>query len=85
MKASDIKNGSVVCIEGIIHLAKEVTVTALSSSGANTLYKVNFHNVMTKLNLDLNYRGDDTLQDGVQDGMEGVQSLVSGDAVWASS
>ena len=122
MKASDLKNGAVVDIDGAIYVAKEVTVKTPSSRGANTLYKVSFRNVVTKQKLDHSYRCDDTVQEvefsrrPVQlifrdsdsctfmdnesyeqhslpndlieeelpyllDGMEGIQLLVSGDAV----
>ena len=122
MKASDLKTGAVVNIDGAIYVAKEVTVKTPSSRGANTLYKVSFRNVVTKQKLDQSYRGDDTVQEvefsrrPVQlifrdndsctfmdkesfeqhslptdlleeelpyllDGMEGIQLLVSGDAV----
>ncbi len=122
MKASDLKNGAVVNIDGAIYVAKEITVKTPSSRGANTLYKVSFRNVVTKQKLDQSYRGDDMMQEvefsrrPVQlifrdndsctfmdnesyeqhslpndlieeelpyllDGMEGIQLLVSGDAV----
>jgi len=122
MKASDIKNGSVVNIDGAIYIAKEVAVKSPSSRGANTLYKVTFRNVVSKQKLDQSFRGDDVLQevefsrrpvqlifrDGesctfmdnesyeqhalnnelledelpyLLDGMEGLQLLISGDAV----
>jgi elongation factor P len=122
MKASDLKNGAVVNIDGAIYVAKEITVKTPSSRGANTLYKVSFRNVVTKQKLDQSYRGDDLVQEvefsrrPVQlifrdsdsctfmdnesyeqhslpndlleeelpyllDGMEGIQLLVSGDAV----
>jgi elongation factor P len=63
MKASDLKNGAVVSIDGAIYVAKEVAVKTPSSRGANTLYKVSFRNVVTKQKLDQSYRGDDTLQE----------------------
>ena len=63
MKASDLKIGAVVSIDGAIYVAKEVTVKTPSSRGANTLYKVSFRNVVTKQKLDLSYRGDDTIQE----------------------
>jgi elongation factor P len=63
MKASDIKNGAVVSIEGAIYVAKEITVKTPSSRGANTLYKVSFRNVVSKQKLDQSYRGDDTVQE----------------------
>ena len=63
MKASDLKTGAVVNIDGAIYVAKEVTVKTPSSRGANTLYKVSFRNVVTKQKLDHSYRGDDTVQE----------------------
>jgi len=63
MKASDLKNGAVVDIDGAIYIAKEVTVKTPSSRGANTLYKVSFRNVVTKQKLDQTFRGDDMLQE----------------------
>ena len=63
MKASDIKHGAVVDIDGAIYIAKEVTVKTPSSRGATTLYKVTFRNVVTKHKLDQTFRGDDSLQE----------------------
>jgi elongation factor P len=63
MKASDLKNGAVVNIDGAIYIAKEVTVKTPSSRGANTLYKVSFRNVVTKQKLDQSFRGDDVVQE----------------------
>ena len=63
MKASDLKSGAVVNIDGAIYVAKEVTVKTPSSRGANTLYKVSFRNVVTKQKLDISYRGDDAVQE----------------------
>jgi len=61
MKASDLKNGAVVDIDGAIYVAKDVTVKTPSSRGANTLYKVSFRNVVTKQKLDQTFRGDDNV------------------------
>jgi elongation factor P len=63
MKASDIKNGAVVSIDGAIYIAKEVSVKTPSSRGANTLYRVSFRNVVTKQKLDQSFRGDDMVQE----------------------
>jgi len=63
MKASELKNGAVVDIDGVIYIAKEVTVKTPSSRGANTLYKISFRNVVTKHKLDQTFRGDDTVQE----------------------
>ena len=122
MKASDLKSGAVISIDGAVYITKEVTAKIPSSRGANTLYKVSFRNVVTKQKLDHSYRSDDMVQevefarrpaqlifrDGesctfmdnesyeqhslpaaliekelpyMVDGTEGIQLLVSGDAV----
>ena len=63
MKASELKNGAVVTIDGAIYMAKDVTVKTPSSRGANTLYKVSYRNVVTRQKLDISYRGDDVVQE----------------------
>ena len=63
MKASDIKRGGVVTIDGNTYVAQDVQVKTPSSRGATTLYKVTFRNVVTKQKLDQTFRGEDVLQD----------------------
>lgn len=63
MKASDLKNGAMVNIDGAIYTAKDIMVKTPSSHSANTLYKVSFCNVVTKHKLDQIYSGGDTVQE----------------------
>lgn len=58
-KASDLKKGSVVEINGAPHIVKQVEVRSPSSRGATTLYKVRFNNLKTGQKLDETLKGDD--------------------------
>ncbi|MGZ8907829.1 MAG: elongation factor P-like protein YeiP, partial [Methylobacter sp.] len=46
-KASDLKRGMVVEINGIPHAVKQVDAKSPSSRGASTLYKIRFTNLKT--------------------------------------
>jgi elongation factor P len=58
-KASDLKRGMVVEINGIPHIIKQIEVRNPSSRGASTLYKVRFNNLKTGQKLDESLKGDD--------------------------
>ena len=62
-KASDLKRGMVVEIDGIPHIVKNVDVKSPSSRGATTLYKVRFTNMKTGLKLDESLKGDDSFKE----------------------
>lgn len=62
-KASDLKKGMVVEINGIPHVVKQVEVRSPSSRGATTLYKVRFNNLKTGQKLDETLKGEDFLKD----------------------
>jgi elongation factor P len=62
MKASDIKKGAVVSIDGAIYIAKDIQVQSPSSRSGNTLYKMQYRNVVTKQKYEQTYKGDDNLQ-----------------------
>ena len=62
-KASDLKKGMVVDINGIPHVVKQVEVRSPSSRGASTLYKVRFNNLKTGQKLDESLKGDDFYKD----------------------
>lgn len=62
-KASDLKRGMVVDINGVPHIVKNVDVKSPSSRGATTLYKVRFNNMKTGLKLDESLKGDDMFKD----------------------
>ena len=62
-KASDLKRGMVVEINGVPHIVKNVDVKSPSSRGVSTLYKIRFNNVQTGQKLDESLKGDDFFKD----------------------
>jgi len=60
-RASDLKKGDVVKIDGDPHIVETVKVQTPSARGAVTLYKVRFRNLTTKRKVDQSLRGDDVL------------------------
>ena len=58
-KASELKKGMVVDINGMPHVVKQIEVRNPSSRGASTLYKVRFNNLKTGQKLDESLKGDD--------------------------
>jgi elongation factor P len=62
-KASELKKGMVVEVDGIPHIVKQIEVRNPSSRGASTLYKVRFNNLKTGQKLDESLKGDDFLKE----------------------
>lgn len=62
-KASDLKRGSVVAINGQPYIVNQIDMKAPSSRGANTLYKVRFNHAQSKQKLDETFKGEDMLDD----------------------
>lgn len=62
-KASDLKQGSAVEINGEPYSVKKIDVRNPTSRGASTLYKIRFAHMKTKQKLDETYKGDDFLKD----------------------
>lgn len=62
-KASELKRGQVVEINGAPHVVKTIDVKSPSSRGANTLYKIRFNNLLSGQKLDETLKGDDSLKD----------------------
>jgi len=63
-KASDLKTGSVVEIDGGVYIARQIDKRNPSARGASTLYKVRFFNVRSGHKLEQTLKGDDFLKDG---------------------
>lgn len=61
-KASELKRGVIVEINGAPHAVKQVEAKSPSSRGAATLYKIRFTNLQTRQKLDESYKGDDMLK-----------------------
>ena len=62
MKASDLKKGAVASINGDIFMVKDIQVQSPSSRSGNTLYKVQYRNVVTRQKLEQSYKGEDSIQ-----------------------
>ncbi len=60
-RASELKRGGVVEIDGKPYIVHQIEVKAPSSRGANTLYKVRFYNLRSKQKLDQTFKGDEML------------------------
>ena len=63
LKASDLKKGMVVDLNGVPHIVKQLESKSPSSRGAATLYKIRFNNLQTGQKLDKSYKGDDLLKE----------------------
>lgn len=61
LRASDLKKGDVVKIEGDPHMVETIKVQSPSARGAVTLYKIRFRNLKSKRKVDQALRGDDVL------------------------
>jgi elongation factor P len=62
-RASELKNGMVIDIQGIPHVVKQLEVKSPSARGAATLYKIRYTNMQTGQKLDESYKGDDLLKE----------------------
>ena len=58
-KASEIKRGDVVDIEGVPHVLKHLETKSPSSRGAVTLYKLRFKNLLTGLKKEVSSKGEE--------------------------
>ncbi|MBT4161273.1 MAG: elongation factor P-like protein YeiP [Gammaproteobacteria bacterium] len=73
-KASDLKRGDVVQLDGAPHVVKQLDAKSPSARGAATLYKIRFDNLVTGQKRDESLKGDDFL---VEADCERVQVLFS--------
>lgn len=62
MKASELKKGVVIHIDGRNYLIKEVQIQTPSSRSSNTLYKAQGRDVVTKQKFDRSFKADEILQ-----------------------
>lgn len=62
-KASDLKQGSAIEINGEPYAVKTIEVRNPTSRGASTLYKIRFVHMKTKQKLDDTFKGDDFLKE----------------------
>lgn len=62
-KASELKSGMVVDIDGVAHAVKQIEVRNPSSRGASTLYKIRFTNLKTGQKLEESLKGMDMFKE----------------------
>lgn len=62
-KIADLKNGSIVAIEGQPHAVEALQVQTPSARGGASLYKIRFRNLVSKQKLDRSFKGDDMVAD----------------------
>ena len=62
MKASDLKSGAVVEVDGRPIFIREVQVQSPSSRSGNTLYKAKGRDLRNKQKFERNFKGDDTVE-----------------------
>ena len=63
IKASELKKGAVVDIDGGLYITRNIDVRSPSARGASTLYKVRFLNVRSGQKLEQTLKGEDMLND----------------------
>ena len=63
-KASDLKKGSVVEIDGEVYFTRQIEKRNPSARGASTLFKIRFFNVRSGQKLEQTLNGDDFVKDG---------------------
>ena len=78
-KASELKKGMVVEVNGAPHVVKQIEVRNPSSRGASTLYKVRFNNLKTGQKLDESLKGDDSFKEADYVRAKALFSYVDGD------
>ncbi|MBI9020237.1 MAG: elongation factor P-like protein YeiP [Verrucomicrobia bacterium] len=74
IKACDLKKSSVIDIDGTPHAVENITQSAPTARGGNTIYRVRLRNVATQVKVDKSYKGGDVLQEADFDTSE-VQYL----------
>ena len=79
-RASELKSGMVIDIDGQPYAVKHVEAKSPSSRGAATIYKVRFNNLKTGQKLDEGYKGDDMLKEADCVRIQVQFSYVDGDA-----
>lgn len=57
-KASDLKKGDVIDLDGVPHIVRELEARSPSARGAATLYKVRFNNLVTGQKRDESFKGE---------------------------
>jgi elongation factor P len=78
-KASDLKKGDVVEIDGTPHVVKQLEARNPSSRGASTLYKIRFNNLVSGQKRDESVKGDQMFPEADAQRVAVQFSYVDGD------
>lgn len=78
-KASELKRGDVVQINGTPHMVKQLEAKSPSARGAATLYKIRFTNLVTGNKQDESLKGDDFLTEADCERVPVLYSYLDGD------
>lgn len=78
-KASELKRGDVVQIDGAPHVVKQLDAKSPSARGAATLYKIRFDNLVTGQKRDESLKGDDFLGEADCEKVQVQFSYIDGD------
>ncbi|MDA3797777.1 MAG: elongation factor P [Kiritimatiellae bacterium] len=62
-KASDLKRGSYLEIDGIPHVVEDLKISTPTARGGTSLYRFRFRNLQTKGKIDKTHKGDDMFKD----------------------
>ncbi len=63
LKASNLKKGNIVLVNGHAYQAKQIDVQTPSARGANTLYKIRFAAIPSGQKFEQSFKGNDTLDE----------------------
>lgn len=78
-RASDLKKGDVIDIDGVPHIVSHLESKSPSARGASTLYKIRFSNLITGQKLDESYKGDNFLTEADCRRVQVQFSYIDGD------
>ena len=62
-KASDLKRGSYIEIDGTPHVVEDLKISTPTARGGTSLYRFRFRNLQTKGKIDKTHKGDDMFKD----------------------
>ncbi len=79
-KASELKRGSIVQIDGAPHILEDLHVQTPSARGGASLYKCRFRNLATRQKLDRSMKGDEMLGEANFEKREVQYLYCQGDA-----
>jgi elongation factor P len=84
-KASELKKGMVVELNGEPYVVKTVEAKSPSSRGASTLYKIRFNHIKTKQKLDESFKSDDFVKEADVQRFALQYSYLEGDTYYFMS